>query len=154
MAGLQDVGALAVPALLAALGDRLRAVVLYGSRARGDQHQDSDWDLLVIVDGLPDRPLERYSELKAALPLGTRGSASMLARTPEEFETRVADVYLDIALDGRILYDHDQYMAPKLRELRHTMDAAGLYREHNAWGDAWMWRGPQPRRWSIDWERP
>ena len=25
-------------------------VLLYGSRARGDAHEDSDWDLLLILD--------------------------------------------------------------------------------------------------------
>ncbi len=26
-------------------------IILYGSRARGDAAQDSDWDLLILVDG-------------------------------------------------------------------------------------------------------
>ena len=30
-------------------------VVLYGSRARGDAAPDSDWDLLVLLDGPVDR---------------------------------------------------------------------------------------------------
>src|SRR4051794_11292855 len=30
------------------------AVILYGSRARGDAMPDSDWDLLVLVDGPVD----------------------------------------------------------------------------------------------------
>jgi predicted nucleotidyltransferase len=33
------------------LGDDLRAVWLYGSRARGNAHSESDVDLLVIADG-------------------------------------------------------------------------------------------------------
>lgn len=37
------------------LGDDLRAVWLYGSRARGEAHRDSDIDLLVIADGGRDR---------------------------------------------------------------------------------------------------
>jgi len=28
------------------------AIMLYGSRARGDSEADSDWDLLVLLDGL------------------------------------------------------------------------------------------------------
>lgn len=34
-----------------------QAVILFGSRARGDAHPDSDWDLLVIVDD--DAPYEQ-----------------------------------------------------------------------------------------------
>ena len=34
-----------------ALGDDLQAVWLYGSRARGEAHAESDVDLLVIADG-------------------------------------------------------------------------------------------------------
>ena len=29
-------------------------VILYGSRARGDSHAESDWDFLVLVDGPVD----------------------------------------------------------------------------------------------------
>ena len=32
------------------LGSRLRQIVLFGSRARGDARPDSDYDLLVVVD--------------------------------------------------------------------------------------------------------
>lgn len=31
-----------------------RRVVLFGSRARGDAAEDSDFDLLIVVDGEPD----------------------------------------------------------------------------------------------------
>src|SRR5262245_64372737 len=34
------------------------AVILYGSRARGDARTDSDYDLLVLVDGEVDWKLE------------------------------------------------------------------------------------------------
>ena len=38
------------------LGAQLRAIVLFGSRARGDARLDSDIDLLVVADGLPRDP--------------------------------------------------------------------------------------------------
>jgi predicted nucleotidyltransferase len=34
-------------------------IVLYGSRARGDADADSDWDLLVLVDGPVDAAREQ-----------------------------------------------------------------------------------------------
>jgi predicted nucleotidyltransferase len=36
----------------ARFGPRLREIVLFGSRARGDAHEDSDIDVCVVVDGL------------------------------------------------------------------------------------------------------
>lgn len=38
-----------------ALGDDLRALWLYGSRARGEAHEESDIDLLLIADGGSER---------------------------------------------------------------------------------------------------
>jgi predicted nucleotidyltransferase len=43
-------------------------VILYGSRARGDAQEDSDYDLLVLVDREPDMELER-SIVARLLPL-------------------------------------------------------------------------------------
>ncbi len=49
-------------------GDRLQAVKLVGSRARGDARPDSDWDFLLFLDSC-DYELEvpRLAELAAAL---------------------------------------------------------------------------------------
>jgi uncharacterized protein len=32
-------------------GERLKRLMLYGSRARGDEHAESDYDILVLVSG-------------------------------------------------------------------------------------------------------
>src|SRR6266516_2030325 len=104
-------------ALQAGLGDRLVAAVLFGSRARGDHRPESDWDFLVIANQLLDDPLERLRFLKELLPVGYRGAVAIVARTPEEFEHHVPSLYLDIALDGQILYDPAGYAAQRLCRL-------------------------------------
>jgi predicted nucleotidyltransferase len=47
-------------------GARLSAVILYGSRARGDQRADSDYDILVLV-----KKYDRERDRKAALPVAS-----------------------------------------------------------------------------------
>ena len=93
------------------LGDDLVAVVLFGSRARGEAREGSDWDVLIIANDLPGRTLERVIRLKRMLPPEYRGEVSLLAKTPEEFMSNLPDLYLDIALDGIILSDTGGYMA-------------------------------------------
>jgi predicted nucleotidyltransferase len=140
-----------VEALHRGLGERLIAVVLFGSRARGDAHEGSDWDVLVIAEGLPSRPLERQALLKALLPDDLRAAVSILAKVPEEFEARVPSLYLDIATDGRILYDPSGYAAAHLSSLQRTIARAGLYRERTEHGDVWQWRDPPRGPWKIGW---
>lgn len=55
-----------------ALGDDLQAVWLYGSRARGEAHEESDVDLLVIADGGRERHQRLAGDLSedAALAFG------------------------------------------------------------------------------------
>lgn len=145
------VAARAVAALQAGLGDKLVAVVLYGSRARGEGNQWSDWDLLVIAEDLPDNHWQRgqfLSQLLQACP----AAVTVLARTPAEFEAHVSSLYLDIALDGRILHDPRGYATRKLSELRRLIERLGLYRERTAAGDYWRWRQQPQGRWELAWE--
>ncbi len=143
----------AVNALRAALGERLIAVVLYGSRARGEAIEDSDWDLLVIARELPENYWERHLFFVRALPVGCRSGISIFARTPEEFEQRISSLYLDIALDGKVLYDPRHYAEAKLSFIRRLIKKAGLYREHTKAGDLWLWEKPPTGPWALEWEK-
>jgi predicted nucleotidyltransferase len=53
-------------ALDALYGDRIERVVLFGSRARGDAGEDSDYDLAVFLHDLTDRwhELDRLADLR------------------------------------------------------------------------------------------
>jgi predicted nucleotidyltransferase len=47
-------------------GNRIDRVVLFGSRARGEAHDHSDYDVAVFLNSLPDRwqELDRLAELR------------------------------------------------------------------------------------------
>lgn len=149
----QETPAQAVTALQTALTDRLVAVVLFGSRARGVAHEASDWDLLIIAEGLPERPFDRRFFLKRLLPPGCGEAVSLLARTPKEFESHLPSLYLDIALDGQILYDPHGYAAERLSTLRRLIERLGLYRERTEAGDLWRWQKEPAGLWALEWER-
>lgn len=148
----QRIPALVVQALQRALGEQLIAVVLFGSRARGDAHAESDWDLLVIAEKLPEQFFDRHLFLRRLLPTDC-SNASLLARTPQEFESHLPSLYLDIALDGRILYDPQGYAAGKLRALKRTIQKTGLYRERTQDGDIWRWRKEPSDSWTSEWRQ-
>jgi len=44
------------------LGRRFKRMILFGSQARGDAHQQSDVDCLIIVDRMSDRINDRIDE--------------------------------------------------------------------------------------------
>lgn len=143
-----------IAALQEALGDDLVALVLFGSRARGDARPDSDWDLLLIAKNLPDSPWRRQQQILSLLPLAWRYQANILAHTPSEWFARVTPLALDIALDGILLYDNSQNLLPtRLSALREQLAHLGLERHtiEDEW--IWLWRDEPQRHWELEWTR-
>jgi predicted nucleotidyltransferase len=66
-----EIAAQARQGLMQLYGDRLRAVYLYGSGARDQLTPDSDIDIAIVLDAIPDRfaEHERTSQLGADLSL-------------------------------------------------------------------------------------
>ncbi len=141
-----------VAALKQGLGDSLVSVVLFGSRARGEADEASDWDLLVIARYLPDKVMDRHLLLKQMLPVTWRGGIATLAKTPQEFEARLPGLYLDIALDGLVLYDTGEYITERLARLRRLVQKQGLHRESTERDLIWRWQRFPGFNWSLEWE--
>jgi len=81
-------------------------IYLFGSKARGDQGPDSDFDLLVIV---PDSASaeRRRSRLAYECLWGTGTSADVLVLSHERFESRKqlhASLPGTVLREGRLLY--------------------------------------------------
>lgn len=81
-------------------------IVLFGSRGRGDHHDGSDYDLIVVLDTSLGRG-ERDRPIREALN-GCGRTVDVIVYTPAEFERRRFDVgalaYAGES-EGQVLYD-------------------------------------------------
>ncbi len=78
-------------------------IILYGSRARGDERKDSDWDLLVLTE----YPVDVYKEREFRnhlydLELETGEPFSIFAFSKYDWETKqkVTPFYLNVSMEG------------------------------------------------------
>ena len=86
--------------------DPLAEVILFGSRARGDERIDSDWDLLVLTDYPVDLEKERkFRNRLYDLELETGEPFSLFAYSKTDWNTRqkITPFYFNISKEGVVL---------------------------------------------------
>jgi len=132
----------------AAYGERLVSLVLFGSVARATMGPESDIDLLVVADPLPDGRLARVAELDVveerlagALATAARdGVHTRLAaifKTPREVE-RGSLLFLDMTDRARILFDRDGFFRAYLKRLSARLQELGSRRIEKGGGYYWL----------------
>ena len=78
-------------------------VILYGSRARGDERPDSDWDILVLTDYSVDLITERkFRDKLYDLELETGEPLSMFVYSKNDWRTkqRITPFYENVTQEG------------------------------------------------------
>lgn len=125
-----------VSRLIAFFSERLVSIVLFGSIAYGEAKKESDIDLLVVADGLPERYSERLSFLRKALTgidelrlriwrrMGRYPLVDAIILAPHE-ATVSHPFYLDMVDKAIIIYDREGFMKRRFRELREKLSEMG-----------------------------
>jgi HEPN domain-containing protein/predicted nucleotidyltransferase len=107
-----------------ALVDRFapERILLFGSRARGDHHPESDYDVMVVLSQSPQgKPAEHSEDVVRRAAQDIRPNVDVFVDTSEQFERRRTDVgTLEFAADheGRVLYMRTSASEP--RHVRET----------------------------------
>jgi predicted nucleotidyltransferase len=134
-------------ACLEVYGSRLSGLAVFGSVGRGTPRPDSDLDLLVVADALPNGRLRRVEEFAAVEKLvetvvsaaqneGLHTRLSPVFKTPEELR-QGSPLFLDLVDDAIVLVDRDDALRNQLEQLRGRLQELGARR---VWlGDAWYW---------------
>lgn len=114
-------------------GHQLISLVLFGSFARGDAHQHSDIDLLLVAENLPknwrarsafELSLERQG-LEWGKPL------QVILVEPEEVRLAVDHIMpllLEMREGHRCLFDRDEFFQNKMKRLERVLVARGVRR--------------------------
>lgn len=128
-------------------GSRLVSVAVFGSVGRGTPGPDSDIDLLVVVEQLPQGRLarsddfvgvERFVEphLTSAHSHGLHPTLSAIFKTPEEVSAG-SPLFLDMIDDARILHDRDGFLQAAFEAFAARLARLGAKR---IWRDkSWYW---------------
>lgn len=80
--------------------------ILYGSRARGDAHKDSDWDILILLD---KDTLDQSDYVNVSYPFVLLGcdlgqEINPIMYTTKEWESyRITPFYENVTRDGIVL---------------------------------------------------
>jgi len=83
--------------------DPTAEVILFGSRARGDEQNDSDWDLLILTDypvSFQDEQKFRHHLFDLELELGEAFSTFVYSKNDWQLKHSVTPLYQNIVREG------------------------------------------------------
>jgi len=86
-------------------GEKLSAVILYGSQARGDPDEDSDIDVLVVIKGkvIPGREIDRMIEIITDINLKYNTLLSVYPISEEDYRTVNSPLLMNVRKEGVIV---------------------------------------------------
>lgn len=88
--------------LEAIYGERLKSLILFGSRARGDARADSDIDVMIVLEGPIRWSAETDRTAAATTEIDTAFGVDIMRAfaTPEEHRSRDRSFYRNVRQEG------------------------------------------------------
>lgn len=86
-------------------GRNLKKIILFGSRARGDHSEESDYDLLVILEKVTPEIKKHVDEIEDQMLFSHGALFSTFLFTPEELEEREFEPFIMNATKEGLVYE-------------------------------------------------
>jgi len=83
-------------------GDRLKEIILYGSYARGDATEDSDIDLLIVLEGkvTPGKEIDRMIDIITEINLKYGVLISVYPVSEEDYKKVNSPLLINVRREG------------------------------------------------------
>lgn len=94
--------------LVEELGDKIESIVLYGSVARNEAHEDSDIDILVVIRDDDRKLYDKISKIRTRIDLDNNTLTALVQMSRNELERylKLGSPFMESVVEkGVILYD-------------------------------------------------
>jgi len=115
---------------------RVTAAVAFGSRVRGEATPYSDFDLLIVAEGIPAKLHRRGEEICLIKKSLSLYPVDILLLTEREVRSNFSNhnpLFLDIAEDGRIVLDTEGFLQGLMAATRGYIKQRGIQKIHGGW---------------------
>jgi predicted nucleotidyltransferase len=105
---LESIKTIILQEIIKLYGKRLAKIILYGSYARGDYHENSDIDFLIVLNDeeiLVGKELAYMNKAIFQLTLQYNIAISHYPTTKHRFENSQSMFYQQIRKEGKIIYE-------------------------------------------------
>ena len=86
------------------LGEHLKKIILFGSRARGDDDPESDYDVLLVVDEVTREINDAINEVSGSILCEQSVVFGAIAVSETEFDTRLHNpLLMNVRREGVVL---------------------------------------------------
>ena len=125
-----------------AFGDDLLGLLLFGSRARGDYSDQSDYDILIVlkryISGDPTKTyFEAYRGFGEFREATGRDTTVLVVSFDDLLNSLSSSIILNALLDGVVIFDGSGLLGKVRDKVYKKLESLGIKRVKESWGYSW-----------------